>query len=66
MSTNVGNLDRAVRVIAGLALLAWALGFLPGYAASPWGWIGIIPLLTGIAGNCPLYSVIGLSTCRRA
>jgi len=66
MSTNIGSLDRIVRIVAGLALLAWALGFLPGVAASPWGWIGVVPLLTAIAGNCPLYTMLGVNTCKRA
>ena len=66
MTLNVGFIDRVLRVIVGVALLAWALGFIPGVAASVWGWIGVIPLLTGLAGNCPLYSILGMSTCSRA
>jgi hypothetical protein len=66
MSVNVGMFDRVLRVIVGVGMLAWALGYFPGVSASPWGWIGVIPLLTGLAGNCPAYSVFGLTTCRRA
>ncbi len=57
--TNVGGVDRALRIILGLALIALALmgEFLP------WSWIGVVPLLTGLLGTCPLYSLIGLSTC---
>lgn len=63
MTTNVGTIDRIVRVIAGLILIALALGYVPGYETM-WGWIGIIPLVTGLFGTCPVYSVLGLNTCR--
>lgn len=64
MSINVGTIDRIARVIVGLALIAFALGLV--WPATGWnwvGWIGIIPLATGAVGSCPLYSVLGLSTC---
>ncbi len=51
--------DRAVRVVVGLGLLGIAF-FGP---KTPWGYLGVVPLLTGIAGTCPLYSVLGISTC---
>lgn len=59
MSPNVGTLDRALRVIAGLLLmvLAW-LGFLPTWA----GYLGAIPLFTGLVGICPLYRMLGVGT----
>tara|TARA_R110002020_G_scaffold16307_16_gene57676 strand:+ start:1193 stop:1399 length:207 start_codon:yes stop_codon:yes gene_type:complete len=60
--SNVGNIDRVVRVVAGLVLLA--LFFV--YPDAPWRYftlIGIIPLFTGLFGTCPLYSIFGLSTC---
>lgn len=63
MSTNVGSVDRVLRTVAGLALIAWALGFIPGVQSSVWGWIGVVPLLTAFVGFCPLYSLIGVSTC---
>lgn len=63
MSTNIGSLDRAVRFVVGVALLAWAIGYLPGLGASNWGWIGIIPLATSLIGWCPLYTVLGFNTC---
>jgi len=67
MSTNVGGLDRVARVILGLALLAFARGWLwPGTGYNWVGWIGVVPLATALLGNCPLYSVIGVSTCPRA
>jgi len=56
---NEGNLDRALRVIVGLVLLA--LVFVG--PKTPLGWIGIVPLLTGLMGFCPAYRLFGLSTC---
>ena len=67
MSTNVGGLDRVLRVILGLALLAFALGWLwPGTGYNWIGWIGVVPIATALIGTCPLYSIIGVSTCPRA
>ena len=58
MKTNVGTLDRIVRVILGLAILA------AGYYYKSWfGLIGIVPLLTAFVGFCPAYVPFGLSTC---
>lgn len=57
-SRNIGNLDRAVRIIVGLALIALAL-FGEGML---WGWIGIVPLITAVIGFCPAYRLLGLST----
>ena len=62
MNTNVGTIDRVLRVIAGLALIALALGYFPGYQ-SIWGWVGVIPLITGFVGTCPVYSLFGMNTC---
>ncbi|GAB5461796.1 MAG: DUF2892 domain-containing protein [Hoeflea alexandrii] len=62
LKNNVGGLDRGVRIIAGLVLLA--LFFI--YPDASWRYfalIGVIPLFTGLFGTCPLYSIIGLSTC---
>jgi hypothetical protein len=64
MSSNVGNVDRVLRIVAGLALLAFAIPL--GFPQTGWnwvGWIGIVPLLTGLFGTCPAYSLLGLSTC---
>ncbi len=55
---NEGTLDHAVRVVAGLVLLS--LAFVG--PATPWGWVGVLPLLTGIVGFCPLYRLVGLDT----
>jgi len=59
MPRNEGTIDRALRIIAGLVLLA--LVFVGPQTA--WGWIGLVPLATGLLGYCPLYSVLGLNTC---
>lgn len=67
MTRNVGNLDRIVRIVAGLALIAFALGWIfPGTGLNWLGWIGIVPLATAALGNCPAYSILGVSTCERA
>ncbi len=64
MTTNVGTIDRIVRIVVGIALIAFALGFIaPGTPYAWIGWIGVVPLLTALVGSCPLYSMIGLSTC---
>lgn len=59
LKTNVGTLDRIARVVLGLVLIALTLTGSIG----PWGWIGIVPLLTAALGSCPLYTVFGFSTC---
>ena len=56
---NEGTLDRVLRVVIGLVLLSLAF-FGP---RSTWGYIGIIPLVTGLAGFCPFYRLLGISTC---
>lgn len=59
MKSNMGTIDRGVRIIVGLILMGLAMTSAVGW----WGWLGIIPVITGAIGNCPLYSVIGLNTC---
>ncbi len=59
MKSNMGSIDRALRIIVGLVLVGLALTSTVGW----WGWLGIIPIVTGALGNCPLYSVIGVNTC---
>ncbi len=56
---NEGTIDRVLRVIAGAALVS--LVFVG--PETPWGWIGVVPLVTGLVGNCPVYSLLGISTC---
>lgn len=60
MKANVGGLDRAVRLLAGIGLLVWAVTGGPA-----WAWIGVVPLATGLVGFCPLYRMLGISTRRR-
>jgi hypothetical protein len=64
MNANVGTIDRVVRIVIGVLLLAFAIPI--GFPSTAWnwiGWIGLVPLLTGIFGYCPAYRLIGLSTC---
>lgn len=56
---NVGGIDRVLRILVGLALIS--LVFVGPKII--WGWIGIVPLLTGIFGFCPAYKLLGLNTC---
>lgn len=59
MKTNVGGIDRVLRIVAGLVLIALAATGTVGM----WGWIGIMPLLTGVFQFCPAYTLFGLNTC---
>ncbi len=65
MTANAGMIDRVLRIVVGLALIALALGYIPGYPAMVWGWIGAVPLLTGVLGYCPAYSILGVNTCSK-
>ncbi|MCB2072420.1 MAG: DUF2892 domain-containing protein [Novosphingobium sp.] len=58
--TNVGSVDRILRIVLGVVLIA--LVFVG--PKTPWGWIGIIPLVTGLFSTCPVYSLLGIRTCR--
>ena len=60
MNKNVGGIDRAIRIIAGLILIGLELTNTSPF--SPWGWIGVLPLLTALVGWCPPYAIFGLST----
>ena len=64
MTKNVGTGDKIFRIIVGLLLIAYAIPV--GFSQTGWnwvGWIGVIPLATAIFGNCPLYSLVGFSSC---
>ena len=61
MKQNIHNIERVVRVIAGLVLIS--LVFIGPQSA--WGWLGLIPLATGIIGWCPPYALLGFSTCKK-
>lgn len=58
MKTNVGGIDKIIRILAGVALIAWAL-----MGGPVWAWIGIVPLATGLLGWCPAYTLLGMNTC---
>lgn len=58
MISNIGSIDRIIRILAGLALIAWALTGGP-----VWAWIGVLPLTTGLLRVCPAYSLLGVNTC---
>lgn len=60
MNVNEGMLDRTIRTVAGIVLIGAALS---GYIGA-WGWLGVVPLLTGVFGMCPLYSLLRIDTLR--
>jgi hypothetical protein len=57
MKSNVGGIDKILRIVAGLALIAWAL-----MGGPVWAWIGVVPLATGLIGWCPVYPLLGMNT----
>ncbi|MBO9676917.1 YgaP family membrane protein [Paenacidovorax monticola] len=59
MQANVGTIDRALRIIAGLILIALAATGTVGW----WGWLGVVPLATGLFRFCPAYPLLGINTC---
>lgn len=59
MKANVGGVDKVLRILLGLALMAWA-----ATGGPVWAWIGVVPLLTGLFNFCPLYALLGMSTCK--
>lgn len=59
MKVNVGGIDRVLRIVVGIALIALTLAGTIG----AWGWIGVVPLATGLFRVCPAYSLIGVNTC---
>ncbi|WAM33874.1 YgaP family membrane protein [Caldicellulosiruptor morganii] len=60
---NVGNADRTIRVIIGIVLLS--LLFIVKSNAKYWGLIGLVPLITGLIGYCPLYTIFGINTLKK-
>lgn len=60
MVTNVGSIDRVLRVIVGLALISMVFVG----PQTPWGWIGVVPLVTALMGWCPAYSLLGIKSCK--
>lgn len=61
MKSNVGGVDRILRIVVGLALIGLAFTGTLG----PWAYLGVVPLLTGALGWCPPYAMLGWNTCRR-
>lgn len=59
MTTNVGGIDRIVRIVLGLVLIGLTLTGTVGM----WGWLGVVPLATGAIGWCPPYAIFGFNTC---
>jgi hypothetical protein len=59
MKTNVGGIDRVLRILVGLLLIGLTLAGVIGL----WGWIGVLPLATGVLRTCPAYSLLGVDTC---
>jgi len=59
---NVGGIDKNLRIVAGIVLIA-SVFLVP--VMNPWGYIGVVPLLTGLFNFCPLYPLIGLNTCSK-
>ena len=63
MTKNVGMIDRALRIVVGLVLIAFAVGIIRPATGWNWlGWIGVVPLLTALFGTCPAYQVFGIRT----
>ena len=61
MKQNVNNIERVVRVVIGAAIVS--LVFIG--PQSPWGWLGLVPMATGLLGWCPPYAMLGISTCKK-
>jgi hypothetical protein len=61
MKANVGTIDRSLRIAAGLILIGLSLSGAIGL----WGWIGVVPLATGLFRFCPAYPLLGINTCKR-
>jgi hypothetical protein len=59
MKANIGGVDRTLRIVLGIALIALTLAGTIGV----WGWIGVLPVATALLKFCPLYSLLGMSTC---
>jgi hypothetical protein len=60
MTQNIGGIERIVRVLAGLILVGLTLSGHIGV----WGWLGLVPIATGLIGWCPPYSLLGINTCK--
>jgi hypothetical protein len=65
MEVNVGGLDKILRIVVGIVLLSLVFILKDGESLWLWGLIGIVPLATGLLSRCPLYTVIGVNTCKK-
>ena len=59
MKANIGGTDRILRIVLGIVLIALAVTGVIGW----WGWLGVVPLVTGLVRFCPLYLLLGMNTC---
>lgn len=59
MKTNVGATDKLIRIVVGILLIIWGV-----FGSKIWIIIGLIPLITGLIGYCPLYTLLGINTCK--
>lgn len=59
MKSNVGGIDKILRIVAGLVLI----GLAGADIGTPWTWIGVVPLATGLINFCPAYAIFGISSC---
>lgn len=60
MKQNIHNIERVVRIVVGLAITSLAvIG-----PQTPWAWLGLLPVATGLIGWCPPYALLGISTCK--
>lgn len=60
MNKNVGTIDRALRALVGIGLIAWA-----ATGGPVWAWVGVVPLATAAISFCPAYTLLGIKTCPR-
>jgi len=60
MTKNIGDIERIIRIVGGLVLIALAATGTVGV----WGWLGLVPVATGLVGWCPPYSLLGINTCK--
>ncbi|MGB2831892.1 MAG: DUF2892 domain-containing protein [Methylotenera sp.] len=60
MKANVGGIDKTLRIVAGAALVAWVLFF----NGPVWAWVGVVAIATAVINFCPLYSLLGVNTCK--
>lgn len=67
MNTNMGTADRVIRILVGVALIAFGIFGFPSYGGYAYlGWFGLVPLFTALFGWCPVYALFGVDTCGRA